>query len=113
MGMIRHHAIIVTTHSINTMHKVLDAARGIFGDDCGNVVADPLPPHGHRTNGYHTITVVPDGSKEFWPASDAGDARRARFIEFLQGLPAQGHYPDWVEVCYGETSPRVTAGYYG
>ncbi len=102
MGWIRHHAIVVTA-SFSDMEKLQAAADGCFGT--GRCV---VGSGGH--NGYRTLLVPPDGSKEGWGPSDDGDEARNRFVEWL-GAQAydDGSSPySWVEVEYGETEPVVT-----
>ncbi len=108
MGYYRHHTIIVTSWltdsspsypgegtSIETAHKV---ACGIFDS------AQVSPIVQSQMNGWWTFFVAPDGSKEGWDESDAGDAKRESFIEWLE----RARYSDgssslkWVEVQYGD-----------
>jgi hypothetical protein len=95
MGTIHHHAIIVTVDSVHG-EEIAEKAREIFGERA----AGPIPS---LRNGYVTIFVAPDGSKEWWDASDLGDAQRLAFRLWLRERHAAGEiYPYAVEVSYGE-----------
>jgi hypothetical protein len=95
MGTIHHHAIIVTVDSVHG-EEIAEKAREIFGERA----AGPIPS---LRNGYVTIFVAPDGSKEWWDISDACDAQRLAFRLWLRSLRASDEvYPDAVEVSYGE-----------
>lgn len=63
-------------------------------------------------NGETTIVMVPDGSKEGWPESDAGDALRDSFIAELEKANYDdGSNPwDFVEVGFGEFGQKVLRG---
>jgi hypothetical protein len=77
MGYSRHHAIVVTSWDEKHIELAHAKAREIFGDH----VTEILPP---ATNGYRTFLIGPDGSKEWWPESDAGDKRRAEFRQWVE-----------------------------
>ncbi len=95
MGYIRHHAIIVTGYSPeadlggNIEHAQI-AAEVVFGEK--------FPIQRSTTNGYASIFIHPDGSKEGWQTSDNGNKNRKQFLEWLEKQPAE--YA-WVEVEYG------------
>lgn len=102
MGWIRHHGIIVTSWG-DDVDKLRAAADACFGTGrC--VVSDA------QMNGYATLLVPPDGSKEGWDESDEGDTARDRFVGWLQSQADEdGSSPySWVEVEYGETRAAVT-----
>lgn len=96
MGYTRHHAVIVTTHSALGAELAHAKARELF-PYCGRVLVSPV-------NGWHTVLIPTDGSKEGWPESDAGDAARAAFKAWLD----EQRYSDrsspfrWIEVQYGD-----------
>lgn len=77
-------------------------------------MVSPLIPS--VANGYHTLFIAPDGSKEGWGESNDCNKRRAEFIAKLQELPDQWLL-DWYVVCYGgddrETFRVDTSGAYG
>ena len=96
MGYMRHNAIVVTSYSdelIETAHKL---AVEIFED------VSTITPS--KTNGYQSFLVPPDGSKEGWDESDAGDKNRDKFIAWLdsQRYDDGSTSLDWVEVQYGD-----------
>jgi len=101
MGIIQHHAIIVTVRyqSIDPMHQ---KAREIFGAHAqvSEVVHSPV-------NGYASFFVAPDGSKEHWSASDEGDERRKEFTAWLREHE-DGDLAHWVEVSYGDSQYAIT-----
>jgi hypothetical protein len=101
MGTIQHHAIILTTDE-EYIAPVLAKAKLIFGD---MVTPTPLPS---VRNGYVTILIGPDGSKEGWEPSNTGDHRRAEFKAWLRQEDNYPGYHTWVEVEYGELGYRVT-----
>jgi hypothetical protein len=98
MGHIRHHAIVVTSWSEKIV-AVAEKARELR--------LQVLGPSDKAINGYRSILVCPDGSKEWWPDSDAGDERRAQFIDFLKTLRYEDFSSamEWVEMSYG-ADPR-------
>lgn len=67
---------------------------------------------GEEINGKTTVVMVPDGSKEGWPESDAGYALRSMFIsEIEKANYDDGSNPwDFVEVVYGEFGQKVLKG---
>lgn len=99
MGIIQHHAIILTTDE-EYIEPVLEKAKSIFG----NMVTAPLPS---IRNGYVTILIGPDGSKEGWEPSNTGNQRRAEFKAWLRQEDNYPGYHTWVEVEYGELGYRV------
>lgn len=97
MGTISHNAIIVTDNSLEWLAKAAAKAR-----ELGAIVLGPSEP---GTNNYRTLVLCPDGSKEGWETSDAGNRCRDAFVEWLR--LQREEYPEWVEVCYGELGYRV------
>lgn len=94
MGYMRHHAIVVSGLTQDDMPGiVLAKAREIFGED---QIGKPVYA---TTNGYWTLLVPPDGSKEGWDVSNNGNTNRDTFIAFLKTM---WHYVEWVEVQYAD-----------
>jgi hypothetical protein len=95
MGYIRHHAIIVTCWSGESLGEARDAALRL-GCAVTNIPDEVV-------NGYVTFAIIPDGSKEGWAESDEGDTRRERFKDWLMvNLYEDGSSRyEWVEVVYG------------
>lgn len=101
MGYIKHDAIIVTTYSQERMDLLVGAATRI-----GVTLAGPVEsPINHML----TALVAPDGSKEGWPESDEGDARRARLIEWLDSQRfTDGSSPySWAHVSYSSDDRKA------
>lgn len=98
MGYMRHHAIVVTTYDRARATLARKEAAAIFGDDSvtGVVVS--------TVNGMCSFLVPPDGSKEGWDESDAGDERRAKFVVWLDSTRFEdGSSPyAWAEIQYGD-----------
>lgn len=104
MGVIGHHAIIVT---------------GCEDEDCQKAHREAIriglrvSPHVYAEfGGYCTFVVSPDGAKEGGSWSAQGDVRRAEFLRQLKRLrdTDPDFACDWVEVQYGNDlgSPRIT-----
>ena len=97
MGYMVHHAIIVTGSDYkDAVTKAHAIAEGVFGESVTPIVAS--------INGYRSFMVAPDGSKEGWDESAAGDLRRREFVDYLK---KQRHGDlssplDWVVVQYGD-----------
>lgn len=98
MGIMTHHAMIVTSWDEVYALAAHAEACSIFGaDQISPLLRAPV-------NCYHSFLVSTDGSKAGWDASDEGDARRDRFVEWLDGkrYSDRSSSLDWVEVEYGE-----------
>lgn len=96
MGYMRDHAIVVAGEYgdyIDDAHRV---AANLFG------WVSPISPE--MTNHCRSFFVPPDGSKEYWRESEAGDAKRAIFIRYLKSLAYDdGSSPlRWIEVQFGD-----------
>ena len=99
MGTIHHHVVIATTWDKERFEKTIKWLR------------KEQPDFPHTTlesniNGYQTIFVGPDGSKEGWASSDEADKFRDKFINYIQ----RQRFWDWVEVGYGELGQRILRG---
>jgi len=96
MGHIRNHAIIVTAEYGDHIHRAHTKARQIFG----NYVSEVTPS---GTNGSQSFFVPPDGSKEGWEESHAGDRRREEFKTWLRAQAYDDYSTpfSWVELWYG------------
>ena len=95
MGYIKHHAIVVTCSDAIRLVEAKESAEWL-----GLVVAGPSK---RVINGYASILVCPDGSKEGWEDSDSGETRRWNFMQWLAGKRFEdGSSPfEWVEVQFG------------
>ena len=95
MGYMRHHAILATSWDIRYLQPIIDS----IGDYNFQHNADHEMLIGEdRVNGYVTMVITPDGSKEGWPDSDAGDDFRNEILELLR----KSDCIDWCEVQYGD-----------
>ena len=98
MGYMRHHAILVTT-AIDALARAAHVkALSLFDATLVSGVQESI------VNGYHSFAIFPDGSKEGWQDSDAGDRNRAAFLAWAdtQRYEDQSTSLDWVEVQYGD-----------
>ena len=97
MGYTRHHTIIVTGWNLERTEKIRDKIK----KECTTL--RPTKVHVSATEGYGTFFIGPDGSKEGWPDSDAGDNDRNIIINLLESTRFEdGSSPfDWVEIEYG------------
>ena len=98
-----HHAIVVTISDHGDDHQkpevIHQKAKDIFFEDVSSLIDSKM--------GYFSFLIGPDGSKELWPQSDEGDAKREQFISYLEELPYDdGSSPvNWVEIQYGGDKP--------
>lgn len=98
MGYMRHHAIIVS--SSGEYRDLLNAAR-IEAIQLGMQVTEIIHSADHRVS---TFLVTPDGAKEEWIESIAGDSHRLLFKLWLDDIRQEGgdSLLKWVEVQYGD-----------
>ena len=106
MGWMRHHAVIVSASYGDWIDKAHTKAVGLAEDvDVGGygrlIVSDIVGP---VVNGVSTFVVGPDGSKEGWDTSAAGELLRERFVAWLrEQVYEDGSSPlDWAVVQYGD-----------
>lgn len=92
----RHHAFVVTSYDTQKLVVVWDFAKSLKLDVSGFVSS--------ALNGYVSFFVAPDGSKEGWEASRAGDLKRDLFVEFLdeQRFEDGSTAIRWAELRYGD-----------
>ncbi|MDD7813722.1 hypothetical protein PP713_14220 [Mycobacterium sp. CSUR Q5927] len=96
MGYMCHHAIVVTSWNEELIEEAHSRAF-----ESGAAVSNIVPG---SANEYYSFLVAPDGSKEGWDESDAGDRRRDELIAWLD----EQRYEDgstslaWVEVQFGD-----------
>ena|SRR4249919_327976 len=90
MGYILHNAIVVTAWQEEAARALADYAAEIGAEA---LIGKP------QINGYITVCITPDGSKEGWSNSDDGDSRRNQIVTWLGAHP--GWYFEWCEVAYG------------
>lgn len=96
MGYTRHHAIVVTSFSEETIAAAHAKAEALKMSVTPIVVT--------QINAYHSFLIGPDGSKEWWADSDEGDRRRQEYVTWLRAQAYEdGSSPlAWVEVQYGD-----------
>jgi hypothetical protein len=99
MGYIRHNAIIATAWQEEAATALYTYANEI-GAQAVMAAAD--------TNGYITVCVMPDGSKEGWATSDEGDAHRAAIRAWLEQAGSRDMYFEWCEVVYGSDDAKAS-----
>lgn len=83
MGYMRHDSVIVVVQDYALDRPGMpdvDAFRQTLPEEYQPLVVGPIPA---MINGYVTYFFAPDGSKEGWPESDAGDEYRDRFVELF------------------------------
>lgn len=95
MGYMRHHAIVVTSYRQDEI-----AGAHILAKNLGCSVSEISA---QAVNGYSSFCVFPDGSKEGWPPSDAGNTRRDALIAYLTGKRGVV----WAEIQYGDDEFRT------
>lgn len=88
MGYIRHHAIVVVGWDADRVQKAHAKAIELEMQATDVVVS--------HTNAYYSFMVAPDGSKEGWPESDAGDIRRDAFVAWMKDEARL--WVEWAEV---------------
>jgi hypothetical protein len=85
MGWIRHHGIVVTgsadtEHSRHYTYNIQRAHEK--ATELGLLVSEVIEG---ATNGYASIFIAPDGSKEGWDTSEEFSRRREKFKEWISG----------------------------
>ncbi len=96
MGYMRHHAIVVTS----CVERLAKAAHA----KAIELELTVTPLTSLDINAGRSFLVAPDGSKEGWSESDAGDAMRATFMSWLdtQRYEDGSSSLKWAEVQYGD-----------
>ena len=114
MGVINHNAVVATTFSKGNLDKMMEWIKTIEVEKShGGLDLKSLFVFGCGiVNDYHTMILLPDGSKEGWPESKLGDSLRAMFVEKLNSLAYEdGSNPwSWVEVSFGEYGQTIVGG---
>jgi len=102
MGDMRRHAIVVTDHGYGNFLK-LAHKKAIEIFPWVSQISEP------QINGERSFFIPPDGSKEGWPDSDVGDARRDKFVAFLHTTKHEDKSSplSWVEVQFGDDNGEV------
>jgi hypothetical protein len=98
MGIISHNVIICVSQVPENFAAVVALAREIFPPD-------QISVQGPVINGYRTLFIGPDGSKEGWKDSDEGDRRREKFLQALKS--DEYRLDEWLEVVFGELGTSI------
>ena len=105
MGTIQHHTVIATTWYDDYFVEV---KRWVMHLDGAHQKLFIFQTHS-LSNGYLTVVLTPDGSKEGWASSDEGDGLRDRFLAKLREFDYGDGSNPWtvVEVSFGELGAYV------
>lgn len=103
MGYMAHHAVLVHDWQSGSGNPERVAAfREGLPEEWAALVVGPINT---VMNGAKVYAFLPDGSKEWWPASDEGDRLRDAFVALFAGTYADvaivrfgGDEPDLAEV---------------
>ena len=97
MGYIRNETIVVSSRSVDRLIKAHAMACHVFDNHgIGSLVSGVVQ---HRSNGGAAFFVSPDGSKEGWAESAAGDKARDELKKELRANPDL--YLDWAHIILG------------
>lgn len=99
MGLIQHHALVAITWDQKSFECIV--AQINERTDCDQFLLNVT-----KINAYYTIIIPPDGSKEGWEESDAGDARRDWLLKIIAESEHAGRW-DWIEVEFGELDAAI------
>lgn len=101
MGIVVHNTIVVTSSSAKHLDDATAKAKELG--------LEVLGPSQLTVNGYRTIMICPDGSKEYWPQSNDGDEKRKQFREYLhkQRYSDNSSHLEWFEAAYGSDNDGV------
>jgi hypothetical protein len=104
MGTIQHDSIIAVTAIDRAWEKLTKWVRSLPPNEQNLFLFGP-----EVTNGYRTIVLTPDGSKEGWAESYRWKYLRSQFIEKIHGFDYDdGSNPiDFVYVSWGELGPNI------
>lgn len=105
MGHMRAHALVVSSWDPDAISEAHLKAIEILGrhstwphGDLSQLVSNVVAAVMNGGGSFSTFFVAPDGSKEWWPTSDAADAARAELIGWLR----EGGHLDWCLVQFGD-----------
>lgn len=96
MGYMIHNAIVITSWSQPLAEEAATYARRLGMQVLGP--SEPLNP-----NGYCSVLICPDGSKDGWDESTLGGNRRTILRQWLMNQVAEdgGTSFEWAEIEYG------------
>jgi hypothetical protein len=109
MDVLKEHAILVTGYYGDHIDRAHAKATELF-DASGFTYCAPegfstvTPIMDGYVNSTRSFAILPDGSKEGWGTSDAGNEARTKMVEWLRAQTYEdGSNPlAWVEVQYGD-----------
>lgn len=104
MRNIEHHAILITCNDLDIMKDLRQTISGYYKIHMEASNGEKLltPIFESLINHYYTMTLLPDGSKEGYDASDDNDAIRSKVIELLKEKSTSERYHlSFIEVRYG------------
>lgn len=87
MGTLRHEAVLVTalTSVFDDKREDIDSFREALSAPWSDLLVGPIDS---VTNGYQTMTFLPDGSKQGWKPQFAGHQMRDMFMSVFDGTSA-------------------------
>lgn len=97
MGLFVHHAVVATADAV--FRGELERVRQVALES-GLPATEIMPS---PVNMLLSFFIGPDGSKEGWTDSDAGDTARADVLKLLRASGAI----EWALLEYGETGARI------
>lgn len=104
MRNIKHHALIITCNDLKVTETIRSKALEFYKLNMEASHSDKLisPIMESLINHYYTFTLIPDGSKEGYDASDDNDVIRNKMVEFLTPLTTSTEYHlSFVEIEFG------------
>lgn len=117
MGYMCHHTIVVESWDRDRLEKARDKALEIFtaydeqlaliSKETFSGLVSPVMPaviNGSASFCVSSFYIAPDGSKEGWGTSDAGDEARKKFCDWLASTVDDdgGSSLKWAEVQFGD-----------
>ena len=107
MRIINHNAVLATTPYDKCITSITDWISKLDAHEKQLFIISPA-----QINGYITVIMIPDGSKEMRPESANGDNLRQRFIDRLLTYNySDGSSPwEFIEVGYGDYGQKVLRG---
>lgn len=108
MGDIHHNTVIATTWSDSEVERIKTWVSEIEDEFWAGLFVWGTSV----INGFTSVVLMPDGSKEGWPESITGDKLRDSFIDTLKMSDYSDGSSPWsyVEVGYGDYGQKVTIG---
>lgn len=99
MGYMRHDAIVATSSIAEHLQAAHTKAK-----ELGLPVSEIVEGH---TNNENSFLIAPDGSKERWPESDAGDEQREAWKSWMRSQEEM--WVDWAHVNFGGDDDQLSS----